>query len=104
MQGKTRPGLRLTILVKALLIRMPAVLVGCRATETANVSGLHQVVGTDLLGAGGLSDGDQRRIDQIAVRLCAGHVYSAKECALHSGASNPLNLLAFVDTLFSVAL
>jgi hypothetical protein len=52
----------------------------------ANVSGLLQVVGTDLLGARGLTDVDQRRIDRTVVRLCAGRVYSAKECALHDQA------------------
>jgi hypothetical protein len=40
-------------------------------------------VGTDLLGARGLKDDDQRRIDRTVVRFCAGRVYSAKECALH---------------------
>jgi hypothetical protein len=81
VQGKTRPGLRLTILVKALLIRMPAVLVGCRAPETAIVSGLHQVVGTDLLGARGLTDGDQRRIDQTARSDSVPAAYTAQRNA-----------------------
>ncbi len=71
-------------LMKALLIMMPAaMLAGCGVSGPANVSGLHQVVGTDLLGARGLTDGDQRKIDRTVVRLCAGRVYSAKECALH---------------------
>jgi hypothetical protein len=72
------------VLMKALLIMMPAVmLVGCGVSGPANVSGLKRVVGTDLLGARGLTDGDQHRIDRTVVRLCAGRVYSAKECALH---------------------
>jgi hypothetical protein len=71
-------------LMKALLIMTPAVmLVGCGVSGPANVSGLKRVVGTDLLGARGLTDSDQRRIDRTVVRLCAGRVYNAKECALH---------------------
>jgi len=71
-------------LMKALLIMMPAaMLAGCGVSGPASVSGLRQVVGTDILGARGLTDNDQRKIDRTVVRLCAGRVYSAKECALH---------------------
>jgi hypothetical protein len=71
-------------LMKALLTMMPAVmLAGCGVSGPATVSGLKRVVGTDLLGARGLTDFDQRKIDRTVVRLCAGGVYSTKECALH---------------------
>jgi hypothetical protein len=62
----------------------------CGASGPANVSGLHQVVETDLLGTRGLTDGDQRRIDRTLVRLCAGRAYSAKECAQHDLPAAPV--------------
>ncbi|RWX78252.1 hypothetical protein EPK99_06350 [Neorhizobium lilium] len=71
-------------LMKALLIMMPvAMLAGCGSLGPANVAGLKRVVGTDLLGARGLTDADQRKIDKTVVRLCAGKVYSTKDCARH---------------------
>jgi hypothetical protein len=77
-------------LMKALLLMMPAaMLAGCGVSGPANVFGLKRVVGTDLLGARGLTDDDQRSIDRTVVRLCAGRVYSAKECALHDQPGGP---------------
>ena len=49
-------------LMKVLLIMTPAVmLAGCGNSGPANVAGLKRVVRTDLLGARGLTDADQRR-------------------------------------------
>jgi hypothetical protein len=47
------------------------------------VSGLRRVAGTDLIGARGATDADQRRIDRTVVRFCAGGVWTRKECGLH---------------------
>ncbi|MCF6370690.1 hypothetical protein [Rhizobium halophilum] len=73
--------------MKALLIMTPAaMLVGCGVSGPASVSGLRSVVGTDLLGARGATDADQRKIDRTVVRLCEGAVYTRNDCARHDEA------------------
>lgn len=47
------------------------------------MSGVRNVLGTDLLGARGATDADQRKIDRTIVRGCAGGVWSKDECAIH---------------------
>ncbi|MDO3434312.1 hypothetical protein QWJ46_16655 [Rhizobium sp. CBN3] len=75
---------RAKLLMKACLIMMPAaMLAGCGTSGPADVSGLRRVVGTDLIGARGATDAEQRKIDRTVVRLCAGGVWSRKECSLH---------------------
>lgn len=75
-------------LTKAFLtMTLAATLGGCSTSGPINVSGLHQVVGTEILGARGATDLDQRKIDRTVVRLCAGRVYSPKECSLHDAVS-----------------
>lgn len=47
------------------------------------MSGVRSVLGTDLLGARGATEADQRKIDRTIVRGCAGGVWSKDECAKH---------------------
>ncbi|OYR26188.1 hypothetical protein CEV34_2499 [Brucella pseudogrignonensis] len=47
------------------------------------MSGVRSVLGTDLLGARGATDADQRKIDRTIVRGCAGGVWSKDECSKH---------------------
>ncbi|ABS12993.1 hypothetical protein I6H96_11230 [Brucella anthropi] len=58
-------------------------LAGCGHSGPANVSGVRNVLGTDLLGARGATEADQRKIDRTIVRGCAGGVWSKDECAIH---------------------
>ena len=75
---------RARLLMRACLIMTPAaMLAGCGTLAPADVSGLRRVVGTDLIGARGATDADQRKIDRTVVRFCAGGVWSRKECSLH---------------------
>ncbi|WP_338009993.1 hypothetical protein [Nitratireductor pacificus] len=45
--------------------------------------GLRAVVGTSLIGARGVTPGDQRKIDETAAGLCGASIWSASECARH---------------------
>nr|DAE48873.1 MAG TPA: hypothetical protein [Caudoviricetes sp.] len=47
------------------------------------MSGVRNVLGTDLLGARGATETDQRKIDHTIVRGCAGGVWSKDQCAIH---------------------
>ncbi|MGU3575628.1 hypothetical protein ACLBWZ_08845 [Brucellaceae bacterium C25G] len=58
-------------------------LVACGHSAPANVNGVRSVLGTDLMGARGATDADQRKIDRTIVRGCAGGVWSKDECAKH---------------------
>ncbi|MDX3929266.1 MAG: hypothetical protein QHC90_26125 [Shinella sp.] len=76
-----------TVLMKALLIMTPAaMLAGCGISGPADALGLRRVVGTDLIGARGATDADQRKIDRTIVRLCAGGVYGRDDCGRHGEA------------------
>ncbi|MFC3754320.1 hypothetical protein [Aquamicrobium ahrensii] len=67
----------------AALMTSASMLAGCGTSAPANVKGLSQVVGTDLVGARGASAADQRKIDRTVVGLCAGGVWSKQDCARH---------------------
>jgi hypothetical protein len=67
----------LTLMMSALT------LAGCGHSGPANVSGVRNVLGTDLLGARGATEADQRKIDRTIVRGCAGGVWSKDECSKH---------------------
>lgn len=47
------------------------------------MSGVRSVLGSDLMGARGATEADQRKIDRTIVRGCAGGVWSKDECAKH---------------------
>lgn len=61
-----------------------AMLAGCGTSAPVGVDGLRRVVGTDLLGARGLDDANQRKIDRTVVRLCAARVWTPTQCGHHS--------------------
>lgn len=70
--------------IKALLIMtLAGTLAGCGTSGPGTVGGLKRVIGTDLIGAHGATDLDQRKIDRTIVRLCASRVYDKRECARH---------------------
>ncbi|MEY9163162.1 hypothetical protein ABIE78_001281 [Sinorhizobium fredii] len=70
--------------MRSALTMMPALLLaGCGTSGPANVSGLREVVGTDLVGARGATAADQRRIDRTVVGLCAASVWAKSECVRH---------------------
>ena len=64
------------------------VLAGCGTSGPASVAGLRNVVGTDLIGARGATDRDQRKIDRTVVGICAAAVWTRAECARHGDAGN----------------
>ncbi|OAP35806.1 hypothetical protein AU381_16605 [Sinorhizobium glycinis] len=71
-------------LARSALTMMPALLLaGCGTSGPANVSGLRDVVGTDLVGVRGATAADQRRIDRTVVGFCAASVWTKGECAKH---------------------
>ena len=70
------------MMLGALMIAA-ATLAGCGTSGPADVSGLRRVVGTDLVGAKGLTDADQRKIDRTVVGLCGGDIWTKDECAAH---------------------
>ncbi len=76
-----QPASKLTTVLSTMTLA--AMLAGCGTSAPADVAGLRRVVGVDLIGARGATDGDQRRIDRTIVRLCAGGVYARAECARH---------------------
>lgn len=77
-------------MLKTLLLTMTiaVMLAGCGTSGPADVAGLRRVVGTDLIGARGATDGDQRRIDRTVVRLCAGRVWTPAQCGRHGEVSS----------------
>ncbi|MEN5277293.1 hypothetical protein ABE527_10110 [Brucella sp. TWI432] len=77
MKRLRKPLVLLSFMISALT------LAGCGHSGPANVSGVRRVLGTDLLGARGATDADQRKIDRTIVRGCAGGVWSKDECAKH---------------------
>ncbi|CAN7515343.1 MULTISPECIES: hypothetical protein [Brucella/Ochrobactrum group] len=77
MKRLTKPLALCSIMISA------SMLAGCGHSGPANVSGVRSVLGTDLLGARGATDADQRKIDRTIVRGCAGGVWSKDECAKH---------------------
>ncbi|WP_273727625.1 hypothetical protein [Brucella gallinifaecis] len=70
-------------LVLCLTMISVLTLAGCGHSRPANVSGVRSVLGSDLMGARGATDADQRKIDRTIVRGCAGGVWSKDECAKH---------------------
>lgn len=75
---------RLKDLTRHVLIMTAALmLTGCGISGPANVAGLRNVVGTDLIGAKGLTPADQRKIDRTVVGICAASVFTRSECAEH---------------------
>ena len=78
---------RLRMLTSLGLVMMIAfVLTGCGISGPASVAGLRNVVGTDLIGAKGATDRDQRKIDRTVVGICAAAVWTRAECARHGNA------------------
>lgn len=75
------PGLAMTIALT---------LAGCGTSGPGSVAGLRNVVGTDLIGARGASEKDQRKIDRTVVGICAADVWTRAECARHGQESGPL--------------
>lgn len=75
-------------LLSRLALIMTAVLMaaGCSTSPPADASGLRRVVGTDLIGARGATDRDQRKIDRTVAGICAGKVWTRDECKAHGGA------------------
>ncbi|MFJ1307868.1 hypothetical protein [Agrobacterium sp. P15N1-A] len=75
--------MRLGIGRTALVIVSTIALAGCGISGPGDVSGLRRVVGTDLVGARGATQEDQRKIDRTVAGLCGGDVWSRDECARH---------------------
>lgn len=71
----------------ALVVGLTIALAGCGISGPASVAGLRRVVGTDLIGARGATPADQRRIDRTVVGICAGKVWTQRECARHGDVS-----------------
>lgn len=61
-------------------------LAGCGTSGPADVSGLRGIVGSELAGARGATQADQRKIDRTVVGLCAASVWTRAECAKHGEA------------------
>src|SRR5690606_14093219 len=81
-KGRTmKPQAKLWTLLA--LMTSALTLAGCGHSGPANVSGVRNVLGTDLLGARGATEADQRKIDRTIVRGRAGGVWSKDECAIH---------------------
>ncbi|WP_085929559.1 hypothetical protein [Ensifer sp. BR816] len=75
--------------MRSALTMMPAlILAGCGTSAPANVSGLREVVGADLVGVRGATPADQRRIDRTVVGLCAASVWTRNECVKHGEGRN----------------
>lgn len=71
---------RLALIMTAAFILTAA---ACTTSQPGNVAGLRRVVGTDLIGARGATDGDQRKIDRTVAGICAGKVWTRDECRRH---------------------
>ena len=78
---------RLRMLISpGLVMTIALTLAGCGISGPASVGGLRNVVGTDLIGAKGATDRDQRKIDRTVVGICAANVWTRAECARHGDA------------------
>lgn len=75
------------LMMLAALMTGASMLAGCGISGPADVPGLRRVVGTDLVGARGLTAADQRKIDRTVVGLCAGGVWTKEECRQHGEVS-----------------
>ncbi|RVJ93023.1 hypothetical protein [Sinorhizobium meliloti] len=69
----------------ALTMTSVLLLAGCGTSGPADVSGLRGIVGSELAGARGATQADQRKIDRTVVGLCAASVWTRAECAKHGG-------------------
>lgn len=67
----------------ALIMTAAAMTAACTTSAPSSVNGLRRVVGTDLIGARGATDGDQRKIDRTVAGICAGKVWTRDECRRH---------------------
>ncbi|WP_244512709.1 hypothetical protein [Ensifer sp. LC163] len=67
----------------ALVMTYVSLGAACGSSAPASVDGLRRVVGTDLVGARGATQADQRKIDRTVVGLCAGGVWTNAECLRH---------------------
>ncbi|RVG01497.1 hypothetical protein CN172_13755 [Sinorhizobium meliloti] len=67
----------------ALTMTCVLLLAGCGTSGPADVSGLRGIVGSELAGARGATQADQRKIDRTVVGLCAASVWTRAECAKH---------------------
>jgi hypothetical protein len=61
---------------------------GCTTTAPVGAKSeiretIRVVVGTDLIGARGASERDQRKIDVTAAGLCSAKVWTGTECRRH---------------------
>ncbi|MDF1606942.1 hypothetical protein PZ897_01995 [Hoeflea sp. YIM 152468] len=75
---------RLKVLISPGLVMMIAlVLAACGTSAPANVSGLRNVVGTDLIGTKGATADDQHKINRTVTGICAASVWTRAECARH---------------------
>ncbi|MEJ5081040.1 hypothetical protein [Ochrobactrum sp. MYb379] len=77
MKRLRKPLVLCSLMISALT------LAACGHSAPANVQGVRSVLGSDLMGARGATDADQRKIDRTIVRGCAGGVWSKDECAKH---------------------
>lgn len=66
-----------------LVLMIASGMTSCGTSAPASVSGLRNVVGTDLKGAKGLTPNDQRKIDRTVVGICAASIWTKAECAEH---------------------
>lgn len=73
--------LRLMLLLSTMM--SVAMLAGCGTSGPVDVAGLGRVVGSDLVGARGATEADQRKIDKPIVRLCAVKVLTPAQCTRH---------------------
>jgi hypothetical protein len=74
--------LRVTAPIAAVMISTFA-LQGCGTSAPASAAGLKRAVGTDLIGARGATDADQRKIDRTVVGICAADLWTRAQCARH---------------------
>ena len=75
----------------AMLSGAVFVTAGCSTTGTVGAKAeirdtIRVVVGTDLIGARGASERDQRKIDVTAAGLCSARVWTGPECRRHDAA------------------
>lgn len=62
----------------ALTMTSVLLLAGCGTSGPADVSGLRGIVGSELAGARGATQADQRKIDRTVVGLCAASVWTRR--------------------------
>ncbi|WP_209903643.1 MULTISPECIES: hypothetical protein [unclassified Rhizobium] len=76
--------MRLIVLAAALM--SASTLAGCSTAAPASADGLKRVVGTDLIGARGLTSADKRKIGRTVASLCAASIWSKDQCRQHDKA------------------